>query len=222
MNNYLRKIHFQNQNITSVVKAAIDKRDLLPPNNRPYLESRKQFKITNDTMQYTGEIHNEKVSEVARRLDRAVKLHGPRITTFVQYSVKPELKKIVYDCLPANLSKLTPTIAVQFIYGGQACTPHRDHSKKSSMFYLYTEPDVKTVWWEKISDFEEFDDFKYGDPDKLKLAHEEVIETGHWYVFNNEEFHSIHLLEGKLINRISLLLEFDVTATELIDIIKNG
>lgn len=221
MSKYLRKINFQNQTITSLVKSAIDTNSLCPPTSRPYLESRKQFKMQDGKMQYTGDQQDKKFSEIARRLDRAIQLHGTRVKSFVQYSLTLDLEQTIINELPLELSKLNPNIAVQVITGGMACTPHKDHSKNSSMFYLYTEPDVKTVWWDKKTDFEEFDDFKYGDPDELYAVHEEVIETGSWYIFNNNEFHSIHLLENKIINRIALLFEFNIFAEDLYKLFNN-
>lgn len=217
---YLVKTKFKNENITLSVKNAIDNKDLLPPKDRPHLESRTHFKMNDEgVMKYTGDDNVEKFSQIASRLDKAIKLHGPRVKSFVQYSLPPDLEQFVIDNLPIRLSILNPKIAVQVINGGQACTPHKDHSKQCSMFYLFSEPNVKTVWWEKTDDFEEFDDFRYGDPDKLQIVHDEIIEQNSWYVFNNSKFHSIHLISGTLINRISLLIEFDIDAEELYKLI---
>ena len=219
---YLQKTQFQNKSITSLVKQAIDNNELQPPKDRPYLAARAHFKMIDGVMQYTGDAHKDKYSEVARRLDRAIKLHGPRVKVFTQFSLSTDLLDNIISQLPEYITSLNPEIAVQVINGGKACTPHRDHSKQCSMYYLYTEPDVRTVWWEKTMDFEEFDDLKYGDPDKLLKVHDEIIESGFWYVFNNSEFHSIHLLENKVIDRVALLIEFsNITATDLCNLINN-
>jgi hypothetical protein len=222
MSIYLKKTNFQNKSVTALVGNLIKNKDLLPPKDRQHLESRSNFKQNADgVIEYTGELQKEKFAEIARRLDRALKLHGARVNMFTQYSLKPDIENFIISELPKALSELNPKIAVQVIRGGNACSPHKDHSKKCSMFYLYTEPDVKTIWWEKNGDFEEFEDFRYADPDKLKIVHDEIIKPGQWYVFNNDSYHSIHLLEDKTINRITLLIEFEITAEELYELINN-
>lgn len=222
MSIYLKKTNFQNKSVTDLVGKLIKNKDLLPPTDREHLESRLNFKQNSDgVIVYTGELEKEKFNEIARRLDRALKLHGPRVNMFTQYSLKPDIENYIISELPKTLSELNPKFAVQVIRGGNACSPHKDHSKKCSMFYLYTESDVKTIWWEKTGDFEEFEDFRYADPDQLTIAHDEIIEPGHWYVFNNDSYHSIHLLEDKKINRITLLIEFDITAEELYKLLNN-
>jgi hypothetical protein len=208
MYNYISKINFHNDLITSLAKNEIDNNNLqLPtPAERSHLENRLKYK------------HNE----ITRRFERTVALHGSRIKTFVQYSLVHDIKRKIIDELPIHISVLNPQVAVQVITGGQTCTPHKDHSRTCSMFYLYTEPNVKTSWWTKTENFEEFDDYRYGDPDKLKEAHSEIIEPHHWYVFNNSEFHSIHRISNNEINRICLIIEFtDIPASELYKLFNN-
>ena len=222
---YLEKINFQNQIIESLVREAIAANDIHPPKERPHLESRLLFKKNSSgDVKYTGDVNDQgyaKFTEIARRFARAKELHGLRVQSFVQYSLSDELEKTIINELPEYLTALDPKISVQITVGGRALTPHKDHSRECSMFYLYSEPDVKTTWWEKSSDFEEFADLRYADPDKITPVKTEIIEKDRWYLFNNNEYHSIHALEDKDIHRVTLLLEFNVPMVDLYNLLNN-
>lgn len=219
---YLLDINFQNHTIVNLVKDALKSKEIYPPRNRPHLEARAQFKHDeHGNMIFATDQMKDKFLEISRRLGRATALHGPRVNSFTQYSLSAELEKNIIDELPNKLSSLGPDIAVQVIKGGKACTPHKDHSKQCSMFYLLTESDVKTTWWQPTSEFEEFQDCRYADPDKIEPVLTEVIEKEKWYIFNNDEYHSIHALGDKDIYRIALLIEFNIPAAELYKLLNN-
>lgn len=216
---YIKKIDFENSDIVSLVKEAVNNKFLRIPEERPYLQSRANIKKEQGTFESIME--ENKIIEIRRRIDRATQLHGKKVNSFNQYLLTTETENLIISKLPDQLITHHPKIAVQIIRGGQSCTPHKDHSKKSSMFYLLTEPDVITKWWEKSEPFEEFNDLRYGDPDKLKLAHSEIIEQGKWYLFNNDEYHSIHAIENRIIHRTCILIEFDISIVDLYKLICN-
>lgn len=209
---YLKKINFENPQIISLVKDVILQDRLEPPRNRPHLEARAKLPI--NPMKADTSLDTEKTIELKRRFKRAKELHGDRVKSFTQYALPEDIETFIISLLPEKILRLDPTLSVQIVEGGKALSPHKDHSRMSSMFYLLSTPDVETIWWEKSEEFEEFDDLKYADPDKITPVFREVIDKDMWYIFNNDRYHSIHRMGGDE-NRVSFHIEFNVSAEEL-------
>lgn len=212
---YIIKTNFSNGTIVNLAKECIDKNNLIKNDNRLHLKNRASLR--NSTVDNTEDLQKK---EIVRRIARARELNGPRVSVFDQLKLPDAVEQKILEQLPEQLLRLNPTIAVQIIQGGTSCTPHRDHSRTTSLFYLYTEPNVLTIWWEKIEDFEEYHDLRYADIDKIKEVKREVIDQNSWYIFNNHEYHSIHAINGAKIDRKTLVIEFnDLSADQLNEIL---
>lgn len=158
-------------------------------------------------------------SEIVNRVAKFRKLAGDR-STFGQLKFVKRIEEQLYQLVPEIVKQYNPELIVQTLKGGDAIMPHKDHTRISSLFFLYTPPDSKTIWYEKTGEFEEFDNLRYGDIDGLTSVHEEVILPNTWYVFENDMYHSVHRLEGCKIDRVCLVLEFkSITATDLYNLL---
>lgn len=219
MYRYIGTVEYRNDEITSIAKTCVDKRDLIQQKSYHLRTTDSIKKHSEGTTNLTDEVDPEIASEIRRRFDWVRKTYGKRLEVFNQYSIPDELDAKIHQLLPKEINDLNPQVTIQICLGGDAIAPHKDHRKSCSMFYLYTQPDVETCWWEKTEDFIEYEHLRYADPEKIKVVHREIIQPGKWYVFDNEVYHSFHRLPEKEIKRITLLLEFSgVSASELYEV----
>ena len=216
MYNYIGIVNYKNDEITGIAKTCVDKRELIQQKSYHLRTTDSIKKHSEGTTSLTNEVDPEIAAEIRRRFDWVRKTYGKRLEVFNQYSIPDDLDARIHQLLPKEINDLNPQVTVQVCLGGDAIAPHKDHRKSCSMFYLYTQPDVETLWWEKTEEFTEYETLRYADHEKIKVVHREIIQPGTWYVFDNDVYHSFHRLPDKQIKRITLLLEFsNLPAAEL-------
>ena len=206
--NYIRLVDFKNsQLIADLVDQSITK-------SRPELRNSPQVNLRNLWDQDpSGQTIPEDLvpadmnKEFTHRFNRVIELHGKK-AKFDQCKISDELAGQLDSLLPDSLRQQQHRYTVQFLYDGNQVTPHKDQLRRCSLFYLFTEPNAETTWWIKKEQFKEYDNLRYGDIDKLELAHTETIQKGQWYLFNQEEYHSVQLFPDAPKNRVSVLIEF--------------
>jgi hypothetical protein len=217
---YLRKVTFDNCNtIADYVAKSISQ-------TRPELRNSPQVNLRNLWDQDpTGKTIPESLvpadmnKEFTRRFNRVIELHGKK-AKFDQCKLSDQLTTELDSLLPTVLRQQQHRYTVQFLYDGNQVTPHKDQLRRCSLFYLFTEPNAETTWWVKKEEFKEYDNLRYGDIDRLEKAHTEIIEQNQWYLFNQEEYHSVQLLPDAPKNRVSVLIEFpDLSADQIYELL---
>lgn len=134
--------------------------------------------------------------------------YGKDTLIFNQYDVKEPYKQQLLDMLPDNIRNICGEITVQWAKGGDYIQPHRDHHRKCGLFYALSKPDCETRWYKKKFDFKESDTLRFAFPDDIEVVHTEVIQSGSWYLFNNQPFHSVHRLPDVVANRKTFVIDF--------------
>lgn len=144
--------------------------------------------------------------------------YGPKPLVFDQFDVLEPYRQQILDSLPESIKKFSVNMTAQIAKGGDYIQPHRDHNRKCGLFFSVSAPDCETVWYSKKDNFREFSTLRFAFPEDLKVECRTIIQKGKWYLFNNEPFHSVHRLPGKLANRISFVIDFrDLGYQEVID-----
>lgn len=163
--------------------------------------------------------------EFAKRLKDADDLHGKK-TRLLGFDLPKDVIAKVISLLPQELQDQNPEVCIQEISNGDHVTPHRDHTRRSTLFYIFTEPDMDTRWWSIAEPFEEYSFFRYPDVYKIKETFRGVIQKNQWYVFDNAGIHSAHRLPNKTpaeVNRIQLLIQFhNLGPDELLEIVNRA
>jgi hypothetical protein len=163
---------------------------------------------------------------------------------FKQYFMSPELTKEFFDLVPLWLKEIAPVVkddnsrpygsiptwireivpgeplpGVQISQLGDFLSPHRGHPRKSSLFMLLQGNSEQTRWYRETAPFEIFDFFRVPDLNKIEHVVSAEIQPFKWYVFNHQEWHSVHRFSsGK---RINMGIDFDcITAKDLIELTK--
>lgn len=162
----------------------------------------------------------DQAQDFAKRIQRCREIWGTKLE-FKQNDLTADIAESVLENLPASIKNQRIQLTLQVAGpNGDFITPHKDHVRKCSLFYLFTEPDAYTYWWSKKNDFAEYDHFRYANPDDLQLEHTELIEKGQWYLFNQVEYHSVVGIKGQPVNRISFLIEFaDLEADQVLELL---
>lgn len=222
MYKYIGTVEYRNDEITSIAKGCVDRRELIQQKSYHLRTTDSIKKHSEGTATLTNEVDTEIAIEIRRRFDWVRKTYGKRLEVFNQYDIPEDKDAKIHSLLPKEIEELNPQVTIQICLGGDAIAPHKDHRKSCSMFYLYTSPDVETRWWEKTQDFIEYEHLRYADPEKIEVVHTEIIQPGKWYIFDNDVYHSFHRLPDTEIKRVTLLLEFcGVSAHDLFEIV-NG
>jgi hypothetical protein len=135
-------------------------------------------------------------------------------TKYSRIELPDELKKEIIDCLPEILKSYNPTPVLQII-DGIGMPPHSDFNRKSSLYYLLTDNNCSTMWFESngpISLHEHAN--KYGffysiaDLNNTKLKKTVSLDKNTWYVFDNYSFHAIKSNDGPMLRK-GLQIEFN-------------
>lgn len=166
--------------------------------------------------------HAEHVSMLTlTRMQARLDAYDPRwrrtIGQFREMPVAGRLKQAILNELPNGLGDLATDVAVQSRSGpGKRLPPHKDHSRNSTLWLLLSGQGDLTQWHTATSVFETWPYWQFADHKQLALAHEQVLELSQWYVFNNAEYHGVEPGTSTA-PRVTLTIEFDLTAQELYD-----
>lgn len=139
--------------------------------------------------------------------------------------IPEEMKIEILDNLPVNLKKHNPNPILQVIEG-EGMLPHTDYTRKSSLYYLITEPNCDTIWYESNGTIDLYKNAtKYGflfsiaDVDHIHISKQVCLEKTQWYVFDNYAYHSIKSHNGRVLRK-GLQIEFnDLSANELYNLL---
>jgi hypothetical protein len=145
------------------------------------------------------------------------------LNKFQQYWISDSYSNEIVDSLPEYLKILNPKPSLQIASGGNYTMIHSDHDRLSSLFYLYTDSNEITRWYEKLSDFN-ITENRLADPSKVQEVFSAQIQKHHWYCFNHEQYHSVHSANSDTkMSRINFLLEFEnLRYSDLLNHIKNS
>ena len=157
----------------------------------------------------------EKRDEWARRLRRATELWGTRVT-FDVCKLDDNTRAKILSLLPDFLKHEEVELTIHDIYDGDFVLPHIDHKRKSSLFYLYSAPDMETVWWKDTNGdatingtaFTIYDEFRYPDPDKIVRDFSITMQQNQWYLIDQETWHSAHKLPEITPKRTTFVIQF--------------
>lgn len=161
--------------------------------------------VSDDSLSILG---NEDLDWLKRINKSIVDAYGPDSLIFNQYDIKEPYREQFKKLLPEEISSICGEFTVQWAKGGNYIQPHRDHHRKCGLFYAVSKPDCETRWYKKKFDFKEYDSLRFAFPDDLEVVHTEVIQSGSWYLFNNELYHSVHRLPDVISNRKTFVIDF--------------
>ena len=132
---------------------------------------------------------------------------GKRIVDWYQNSLKDQIKQRIYSSLPKFIKEQETSIMVQIASEGVFLPIHKDHERRSSLFYLISGDNYETRWYEPITDFDSYYSHII-DPSFVSQTFSTRLAKNQWYAFNNEAYHSVHKLEDGEEDRVSFLIEF--------------
>lgn len=180
---------------------------------RPYFHTSMLASLRDDPSgdSLPADMPQETKDEWARRLRRATEKFGKRVI-FDVCKVPDDKRTQILNLLPECLKNEEVEITIQDIYDGDFVTPHIDHKRKSSLFYLFTEPDMETVWFKETAPFTFYDEFRYPDMDKIERDFTIVMQKDNWYLIDQEAWHGAHRIEDKYtreqLKRVVLVIQF--------------
>lgn len=226
MNTYLRKVHFNNDNaVADIVRSFLN--DTNTENMRYDVSAspvRHYFEEDPTGNNVPEEVLSKELSqEFARRLQKSSSMFGKK-TSFRGYNLPEDAKQKIKDLLSPKIVEQNIDMCIQKIGDGDYVTPHRDHTRRAALFYLFSEPTMDTRWYEMTEAFPEYSNFRYPDMDKIIETHREVIEQGQWYVFDSESYHSAHRLPEVTqedVKRVNFVIQFpNINSKELLEILE--
>jgi len=147
-----------------------------------------------------------------------------------QYNLDSAFEQKLRKMLPACIRNKYIRFTYQKISEGNFHHIHRDHDRPTTLFYLLTDPVAETHWYELTPTSKELfkdkqDIIKSLGPTHMFRQYKTVIEPGRWYLFNNDAYHSVHLLPGyDKINRLTFIIDFlEMSYQEVADMLmENG
>jgi len=118
---------------------------------------------------------------------------------------------------PKCFEQFETRLTLQKIFSGTFTQTHRDPDRKAHLFYLLTPSNVKTVWYTVRPEYRyvknHFGINSYGSRQAFK-QYEIIIEPDKWYLFNNQDLHSVHNLTPELGDKFRLALTIDFISTD--------
>ena len=225
MNTYLRKVHFENDSkVADIVRGFLNQTST---DNMRYDVSaspvRHYFEEDPTGNNVPEDVLSKDLSqEFARRLQKSSAMFGKK-TSFRGYNLPAESQQEIKNLLAPEIVKQNIDMCIQKIGDGDYVTPHRDHTRRAALFYLFSPATMDTRWYEMTESFPEYSNFRYPDMDKITETYREVIEPGQWYVFDSESYHSAHRLPDvsqEDVKRVNFVIQFpNINSKELLEIL---
>lgn len=158
--------------------------------------------------------------EWANRFKKATEQYGKRVI-FDVCKVPDDKRAKILSLLPECFNGDEVEVTIQDIYDGDFVMPHIDHKRKSSLFYLFTEPDMETVWYTQTEPFKIYDEFRYPDIDKIARDFTIVMQKDNWYLIDQETWHGAFRLPTytrEQLKRVVLVIQFpNLTYKQVLD-----
>lgn len=153
------------------------------------------------------------MKELNRRVNDNIKAFGKElfdnreIFTFVQNNINSDKGEEILKVLPEFIERQNITLMVQNSSNGVFLPIHKDHYRKSTMFYLLSGENYETRWYEPNKEFEVFY-YQIASPKDVDLTYKTILKTNTWYAFNNDTYHSVHKVADSDEIRSTFLIEF--------------
>jgi hypothetical protein len=150
----------------------------------------------------------DQVLELIRRTKRQTELFGNH-SYFYQYVFDKDVEDEIMSLLPEEITSKKITLTYQHNFKGDMLTPHTDHGRLCSLFYVMTPPDMRTVWYKRTRDFVIYDKIHDINPDDIEPVFETIMDQHVWYLINQAEVHSGHRLPDTKLDRRTFCIEFN-------------
>jgi hypothetical protein len=147
------------------------------------------------------------VLDMIHRSKRQKELYG-NLSFFDQFDLPKDINDEIMAMLPDELKDKKITLTYQHTHRGHFIPPHVDHERCSSLFYVISPPDMKTVWYKRLRDFVIYEKIHHLNPDDLEPVFETVMDQKVWYLINQTECHSAHKLPNIRVDRHVFCIEF--------------
>lgn len=186
---------------------------------------RSNFKKPDDPVEMAKLIGAKKTRELLRRMNQIGSLtQGLKPIEFSQHFFPEHLGKELVALAPQWLQDLSPgepSPMLQVSSGGDYLGTHKGHKRRASLFMLLQGQGQETRWYRNKEDFEVIDPLRIPDHDKIEHVVTAVMQPYRWYVFNHFEWHSVHNFSAGGV-RVNMGLDFNnVTAPELVQLLKD-
>lgn len=162
--------------------------------------------------------------ELYRRIEQMKALcPNQRLIQFSQHFFPKQLGDELISLSPRWLQEVSPgepSPMLQVSRDGDYLGTHKGHKRRASLFMLLQGSGQETRWYRNKEAFEVIDPLRIPDHDKIEHVVTAVMQPFRWYVFNHFEWHSVHNFAPGSI-RVNMGLDFNnVTASELVELIK--
>jgi hypothetical protein len=209
-----------------------------------FVKDTKYTKVINAIFSYavlngpypTGILPDDEIAELTKRIRENVNAfsnlggqeyslasnENPKWTRQTQNLIETSNQQLLLDLLPAQLREHKITFIFQTQDIGHYLMIHKDHERTSGLFYLLTDADAETRFYEPKTDFKIVDKARSASINDVTLEHSQILQKGNWYAFNHKKFHSVHALDvSRPLNRSSFIIEFvDLPYNDLMEILK--
>jgi hypothetical protein len=162
----------------------------------------------------TGELVPEDVLtredaiEQIRILQRQREVTGIRMK-YDSYLFTPEVEDAMMELMPQELKNQKIRLSYQHLHSGEVIPPHVDVRRKSSLFFVLSDADMRTVWYKKTDDNLVVNPLFPIDIDKHAPVFETVMDSKVWYLIEQTELHSAHKLDDAITaDRRTFCIEF--------------
>jgi hypothetical protein len=132
---------------------------------------------------------------------------GKKIVDWYQNSINEDIKEKIYASLPDFIREQNTTVMIQIASQGMFLPIHKDHERRSSLFYLVSGDNYETRWYRPVQEFDSYYSHII-DPSFVEETYKTQLAKSVWYAFNNEEYHSVHKIQDGDEDRVSFLIEF--------------
>lgn len=194
-------------------------------NNEYNFERRSNYNETRDIKTLIKSIGAEKTRELARRKQQTDKLWpGQQQIKFKQYSLTDDLCIRLLEETPEwlKLFHKEPWPILQISDSGDFLPVHKGEERRCGLFMLLESDEQETRWYRDTEPFEIIEPLKIPDMDKIEQVVSVIMEPGRWYMFNNDEWHSVHKFSPGS-RRVSVGLDFfSIGPEELLKLLKDN
>jgi hypothetical protein len=182
----------------------------------------KKLKFHEQEIELTYDIYQE-IRDIKSNGFKSLEISKPPHYSRIEL---PEiLKTEILSSLPDSLKQYNPNPVLQVIEG-EGMLPHTDYTRKSSLYYLITEPNCDTLWYESNGTIDLYKNaIKYGflfsiaNIDHIHMVKQTCLTNNRWYVFDNYTYHSILSHSGRVLRK-GIQLEFnDLSAMDLYNLL---
>ena len=182
----------------------------------------KKLEFNGQRIELTYEIYQE-IRNIKQKGFKSLEIPKPPL--YSRVIMTEQLRVDMIDSLPTSLKQHNPNPILQVIEG-EGMLPHTDYIRKSSLYYLITDPNCDTMWYESNGTVDLHKNAtKYGflfsiaDIDHVNVSKRVCLASNQWYVFDNYTYHSIKSHNGHILRK-GIQIEFkDLSANDLYNLL---